>query len=43
MIVTDGFAGNVALKTAEGLADYLKKLIRMNCAPIRSRMFPWRC
>ena len=28
VIVTDGFAGNVALKTAEGLADYLKRLIK---------------
>jgi len=28
VIVTDGFAGNVALKTAEGLAEYLKKLIQ---------------
>lgn len=28
VIVTDGFAGNVALKTAEGLAEYLKNVIR---------------
>ena len=28
VIVTDGFAGNVALKTAEGLAEYLNALIR---------------
>jgi glycerol-3-phosphate acyltransferase PlsX len=28
VIVTDGFAGNVALKTAEGLAEYLEKLIK---------------
>jgi glycerol-3-phosphate acyltransferase PlsX len=27
VIVTDGFAGNVALKTAEGLAQYIEKLI----------------
>lgn len=27
VIVTDGFAGNVALKTAEGLAEYLKNVI----------------
>lgn len=28
VIVTDGFAGNVALKTAEGLADYIKRLVQ---------------
>lgn len=28
VIVTDGFAGNVALKTAEGLTEYIKKLIQ---------------
>lgn len=28
VVVCDGFAGNVALKTAEGLADYLERLIK---------------
>lgn len=28
VIVTDGFVGNVALKTAEGLGEYLEKLIK---------------
>lgn len=41
VIVTDGFAGNVALKTAEGLGEYLKKLVQdelrarpLACIPI---------
>ncbi len=28
VIVCDGFVGNVALKTSEGLADMIKKLLR---------------
>ncbi len=38
VIVTDGFAGNVALKTAEGLAEYLKKMIKDE---LRARPLAW--
>lgn len=41
VIVADGFAGNVALKTAEGMAEYIKKMIKdelrkrpLACIPI---------
>ncbi len=38
VVVADGFAGNVALKTAEGLAEFLKSLVTQD---IKSHPLTW--